>query len=45
MDGFKNVSIRGLGIGGVLLPAAMLAGYAVLFFSIAAWRFQRSQES
>jgi ABC-2 type transport system permease protein len=32
MDGFKNVSIRGLGMGGVLLPAAMLAGYAVLFF-------------
>lgn len=45
MDGFKNVSVRGLGMGSVLLPVAMLAGYTVLFFSIAAWRFQRSQEN
>jgi ABC-2 type transport system permease protein len=45
MDGFKNISIRGLGMEGVLLPVIMLAGYAVLFLAIAAWRFQRSQES
>ncbi len=44
MDGFKNVSLRGLGVEGVLLPAAALLGYAVLFFAIAAWRFQGSQE-
>lgn len=44
MDGFKNVSIRGLGVEGVLLPAAALLGYAILFFVIAAWIFQRSQE-
>ncbi len=44
MDGFKNVSIRGLGVEGVLLPAFALLGYALLFFAIAAWRFQVSQE-
>jgi hypothetical protein len=44
MDGFKNVSLRGQGVEGVMLPAAALLGYAVLFFAIAVWRFQRSQE-
>ena len=44
MDGFKNVSIRGLGVEGVLMPALALLGYAILFFAIAAWRFQVSQE-
>jgi ABC-type multidrug transport system permease subunit len=44
MDGFKNVSVRGLGLNSVLLPAAALVGYALLFFGIAAWRFQRNQE-
>jgi len=45
MDGFKNISTRGLGLEAVLLPAAALLGYAVLFFCLAAWRFQMSQES
>jgi ABC-2 type transport system permease protein len=45
MDGFKNISIRGLGMEGALLPVIMLAGYAALFLTIAALRFQRSQES
>jgi ABC-2 type transport system permease protein len=40
MDGFKNVLIRGLGVGAALLPAAALAGYAVLFFGLAVWRFK-----
>jgi ABC-type multidrug transport system permease subunit len=44
MDGFKNVSLRGLGVEGVLLPVAALLGYALLFFTLAAWRFQVSQE-
>jgi ABC-2 type transport system permease protein len=44
MDGFKNISVRGLGVESVLLPAAALVGYAILFFGIAAWRFQSSQE-
>jgi ABC-2 type transport system permease protein len=44
MDGFKNVTVRGLGVEGVILPAAALLGYAFVFFAIAAWRFQVSQE-
>jgi ABC-2 type transport system permease protein len=44
MDGFKNISIRGWGIESVLLPAAALLGYAVLFFTLAAWRFWASEE-
>ena len=44
MDGFKNIVTRGLGLASVLLPAAMLLGYALLFFTLAAWRFQFSQE-
>lgn len=41
MDGFKNIEARGLGFNSVLLPVAALAGYALLFFSLAAWRFRR----
>ncbi|MBN1537434.1 MAG: ABC transporter permease [Anaerolineales bacterium] len=44
MDGFENIAIRGLGFNSVLLPAAALVGYAILFFSLAAWRFQVTQE-
>jgi ABC-2 type transport system permease protein len=45
LDGFKNVTMRGLGVEAALLPAAMLAGYALLFFALAAWRFQVSDQS
>jgi hypothetical protein len=41
MDGFKNIVARGLGFSSVLAPAAALAGYTLLFFSLAAWRFWR----
>jgi ABC-2 type transport system permease protein len=44
LDGFKNVIVRGLGIDSVLLPAAALIGYAILFFSLATWRFWVSEE-
>jgi len=44
MDGFENIAARGLGFNSVLLPAAALAGYAILFFSLAAWRFWSSEE-
>ncbi len=44
MDGIKNILSRGLGIQSVLLPAAALLGYAILFFSLSAWRFHFSQE-
>jgi ABC-2 type transport system permease protein len=39
MDGVKNISIRGLGIESVMLPALALLGYATLFFALATWRF------
>ena len=44
MDGFKNIIARGLGFSSVLLPVAALIGYAVLFFILAAWKFQRVSE-
>jgi len=44
MDGFKNISIRGLGISSVLLPTAILSVYALLFFSLAIWRFAKVEE-
>ena len=44
MDGFKNITARGLGFSSVLLPCAALFGYALLFFGLALWRFQRVSE-
>jgi hypothetical protein len=44
MDGFKNISIRGLGIESVLLPVAALVGYAVVFFALSVWRLNASEE-
>ena len=44
MDGFKNISVRGFGLDSVLVPAAALAGYAVVFFALAAWRLSAAEE-
>ena len=44
MDGFKNIVARGLDFNSVLLPVAALGGYALFFFILAAWRFQRVSE-
>ncbi len=44
MDGFENILVRGLGLNSVLLPAAALGGYAVLFFALAVWRLNASEE-
>jgi ABC-2 type transport system permease protein len=44
MDGFKNITLRGLGLEAVLLPALALFGYALLFFAVATWSFRTSQE-
>jgi ABC-2 type transport system permease protein len=43
MDGFQNIVIRGLGFPSVLLPAAMLLAYALVFFMLAVWRFWRAE--
>ncbi len=40
MDGFQNIVVRGLGLNSALLPAAVLAGFAVVFFGLAVWRFK-----
>jgi ABC-2 type transport system permease protein len=44
LDGFKNVIVRGFGYDSVMLPAAALAGYAVLFFTLSVWRLNTSEE-
>jgi ABC-2 type transport system permease protein len=44
MDGFKNISIRGLGVESVLVPVAALAGYAIVFFALAVWRLNAVEE-
>jgi ABC-2 type transport system permease protein len=44
MDGFKNISIRGLGFDSVLLPAAALTAYALVFFALAVWRLSAAEE-
>jgi ABC-2 type transport system permease protein len=44
LDGFKNIVSPGLQFNSVLLPAAALFGYAILFFVLAMWRFQTSEE-
>jgi ABC-2 type transport system permease protein len=44
MDGFKNITARGLGFSSVLLPVAAVFGYAIVFFALALWRFQRVSE-
>jgi ABC-2 type transport system permease protein len=44
MDGFKNILIRGFGIESILLPAAALVGYALVFFGLAVWRLSVSEE-
>lgn len=44
MDGFKNVTVRLLGFESVLVPSLALAGYALLFFLLAAWQFRRVSE-
>jgi ABC-2 type transport system permease protein len=40
MDGFENIVIRGLGLESVLLPAAIMLGYAIALLALAAWRFR-----
>jgi ABC-2 type transport system permease protein len=44
LDGFENICARGLGFESVLLPVAALAGYAALFFILAVWRLNASEE-
>jgi ABC-2 type transport system permease protein len=43
MDGFKSITIRGMGINSVILPSIVLVGYAIFFFILASWRFARTE--
>lgn len=43
MDGYQNIILRGLGLSSALLPAAVIFGYAMLFFGLAAWRFGKTK--
>jgi ABC-2 type transport system permease protein len=40
MDGFQNIVLRAQGAAGVLLPAAIVGAYALLFYALALWRFR-----
>ncbi len=40
MDGFQNIVMRGMGLESVLLPAAILLGFATALFGIAVWLFK-----
>lgn len=40
IDGFENMVVRGLGLESVLVPAAILLAYAVVFFAVGVWRFR-----
>lgn len=42
MDGFQNIIIRGMGLPGVLLPAAIVLAYGAGFFVLAIARFRKS---
>ena len=44
MDGFKSITIRGLGVESVILPCAVLGAYGMVFFVLAMWRFGRAEE-
>jgi ABC-2 type transport system permease protein len=40
MQGLLDIVLRGQGIGGVLLEAGVLAGFAAVFFVVGVWRFR-----
>ena len=40
MSGFLDIAVRGQGLSGVLLESGILAGFALLFFTVGVWRFR-----
>lgn len=40
MDGFQNILVRGMGLSSVLVPAALIAAFGAIFFTLAVWRFK-----
>ena len=43
MTGLQNILIRGLGLSSVWMPAGILTVYALGFFGLAVWRFQKAE--
>jgi ABC-2 type transport system permease protein len=43
MDGFQNILVRGLETSSVLLPIGVMLLYALVFFSMGVWRFQKNE--
>jgi linearmycin/streptolysin S transport system permease protein len=41
LEGFTNLTVRGLGLKSILLDAGVLLGIAVVMFVLAFWKFQR----
>jgi len=44
VDGFDAVTWRGLGLDAALAPSAVLSGFALLFATLAIWKFRREQQ-
>lgn len=44
MQGLQNILVRGQDLSSVLLPAAILGLFALLFFGLALWRFSADQQ-
>ncbi len=40
IDGLQSISLRGLGMQAVLLPAGILLAYSLVVFCLAVWRFR-----
>ena len=40
IEGLQHISLRGLGLSAVLLPAGVLLAYTALIFGLAVWRFR-----
>jgi ABC-2 type transport system permease protein len=40
IDGLENIVVRGMGLASVLVPAAILLGWAVALFAASVWRFR-----
>jgi ABC-2 type transport system permease protein len=43
MTGLQNILIRGLGLSSIWIPAGILTVYALGFFGLAVWRFQKAE--
>lgn len=40
MQGLMDIVLRGQDVAGILLEAAVLAGFAIVFFTVGVWRFR-----